>query len=157
MKKLTLRTEDVLKAHNVLNAAKYGKLEDADKVRVWKIGRQMKPVADAFDDATKDAAEKMKPTEDFTERLQKAQEYEQKVRQADTDAQTLPMGAAEYDAFIKEFKQYNELVGKAVKEQADKEVTLEFEPLSEEAFGRLMASNEWTVEQALRVGELVCE
>ena len=40
---------------------------------------------------------------------------------------------------------------------ADKVVDLEFEPLSEEAFGKLMASNDWTIEKAMTIGALIVE
>lgn len=153
----TIKTGDLLKVYNVLGNAKYSKMFDDDKIKVWKITRKLKPVATKFEEDSKDAADKMKPSEDFTDRLQKAQEYERMVRDKDSDLQKLPMGAAEYDAFIKEFKDYNEVVGKAIKEFSDKEVEVDFEPLSEEAFGKLMASNEWTMEQTTTVGDFVCE
>lgn len=155
--KKTLKTKEILSAHQVLGTAKYEKLEDADKIRVWKIARQMKPIATKFDEDAKDAAEKMKPSDDFTERLQKAQEYEQMIRKPDLDAQKLPMGAAEYDEFIKELRKYNKLVDDAVREFADKEVELDFEPVSEDAFGKLMASNQWTMAQAVELGEMITE
>lgn len=155
--KKTIKTEKVLAAHRIVSAAKYGKLADEDKIRVWKIARALKPIATQFEDDSKDAADKMKPTEDFADRLQKAQEYEWKVKDPNLDASTLPMGAAEYHEFVKELQRYNKLVNDSVKEFADKEVELEFEPLSEDAFGQLMASNEWTMEQTVELGMLVVE
>ena len=152
--KQTLKTEKVLSAYRVISTAKYSKLDDADKIKVWKIAKAMKPVATQFEEDSKDAAEKMKPTEDFADRLQKAQEYERMLR-ANEDISKSPMGAAEYDAFLKEFQKYNQLVTDAVKEFADKEVELEFEGLNDDAFGKLMASNEWTMEQVMEIGTLI--
>ena len=76
MKKVKLTTEKVLDAFNVVSTAKYGKLDDQDKVRVWKIARALKPVADKFADDRDDAAKKLMPTEDFEERRAKAQQYQ---------------------------------------------------------------------------------
>lgn len=158
MKQITLTTEKVLAAYRTLSTAKYSKMDDADKIKVWKIARKMKPVATKFEEDSQDAAEKMKPSEDFDEQLRKAQEYERITRQPDFDAQTLPMGAAEYNAFLDKFHAYNRLVNDAVKDFADKEVELEIEPLTEEAFGKLMASNEeWTMEQAVVLGDIITE
>lgn len=157
MEKQTIKTEKVLNAYRVLSTAKYGKMDDGDKIKVWKIARTLKPVADKFDDDSKDASEKFKPSEDFAERLQKAMEYERMVKDGNADMTKLPMGAAEYGEFVKEFQKYNKLVGDAIKEFADKEVELEFEKLSEDAFGKLMASNEWTMEQAMGIGMLIVE
>lgn len=154
MTKKTIKTEKVLSAFRVLNTAKYSKMEDEDKIKVWKIARALKPVADKFDEDSKDAAEKFKPNEDFADNLQKAQEYEC-MRNANEDMAKAPMGAAEYGEFIKEFQQYNKTVADAVKEFADKEVELEFDVLTEESFGKLMASNEWDMSQVMAISEIV--
>ena len=151
-----VRTELLLVVFNVLNTAKYGKLDDQDKIKVWKIARQMKPIATKFVEETKDAAEKMKPGDDFDDRLQKAQEFE-RLRNTNGDMSKSPMGAAEYQEFIVEFKNYQKLVSDAVKEYADKEVEIEFEPVSEEVFGKLMSSNDWTVDQTTTLGDFICE
>ena len=153
---MTLKTDKVLKAYNIISQAKYTKLDDADKIKVWKIARALKPIATKYDEDTKDAAEKLKP-DGFDENLRKAQEYERVAKDQDADASGLEMGAAEYGEFIKELKEYNRLVNDAVREFADKEVELTFDALSEEAFAKLMSSNDWTVEQAETAGDIVCE
>lgn len=150
-----IKTEKVLNAYRVISSAKYSKLDDADKIKVWKIARALKPVADKFDEAQKDAAEKLKPCEDFADRIQKAQEYERVIKEKDFDASKLPMGAAEYLKFLKELGDYNKLVSDAIKELAEKKVEVEFEPLSEDSFGKLMNSNDWTMEQAVEIGILI--
>ena len=156
--KKTIKTSEILAAYNVLNAAKYGSMEDADKIKVWKITRVLKPIATKFDEDSKDAAEKMKPKYEggFDETLQKAQEYERLIRDTKVDPSKLPMGAAEYDAFIKEFKAYNDLVTKAVEDFAKKEVTINIEPIDEDAFGKLMSSNDWTFGQTAALADIVC-
>lgn len=152
--KKTIKTERVLTAFRVLNTAKYTKMSDEDKIKVWKIARALKPIADKFEDDSKDAAEKFKPTDDFTERLQKAQEFE-RMRNAGEDMANAKMGATEYGEFLKEFQKYNQTVGEAVKEFAEKEVEVEFDVLTEEAFGKLMASNEWEMSQTLEIGQII--
>lgn len=149
--KTTIKTEKVLKVYQILNTTKYGKLDDADKVKVWKIARKLKPVATKFDEDSKDAAEKLKPYEGFEDDLQKAQEYE---RLKGVNAK---MDIDEYQKFIAAFKAYQELVGKAVKEYADVEVEVELDTISEDAFSKLMASNEWTLDQAVEIGEFITE
>ena len=158
MKKI-IKTSEILAAYNVLNTAKYGSMEDADKIKVWKIARKLAPVAIKFENDSKDAAEKMKPEIEggFDETLQKAQEFERMKRDPQADMDKAPMGAAEYEAFIKELHKYNKLVGDAVKEFAEKEVRIEFDLLSEDSFGKLMASNEWTIGQVATLGEMIAE
>lgn len=149
-----VKTEKVLGAFNVLNTAKYAKMDDADKIKVWKIARALKPIATKFDEDSKDAAEKLKP-EGFDDDLRKAQEYERVIKDKEADASKLEMGAAEYGEFIKKLKEMNKLVADALKEFANKEVDIDFEPISEDAFTKLMASNDWTMEQAVMIGELI--
>ena len=149
-----VKTEKVLGAFNVLNTAKYAKMDDSDKIKGWKIARALKPIATKFDEDSKDAAEKLKP-EGFDDDLRKAQEYERVTKDKDADASKLEMGAAEYGEFIKKLKEMNKLVADALKEFANKEVDIDFEPISEDAFTKLMASNDWTMEQAVMIGELI--
>lgn len=143
--KKTVKTEDVLGAWRIISTAKYNKMADEDKVKVWKISRILKPIATKFEEDSKDAADKLKPYEDFEQRFQKAQEYEKAIK----EDEVTPMTKEEYSKFIEDLKQYNKLVNNAVREFADKEVEIEFEPLSEEAFGKLMASNDWNMEQVM--------
>ena len=155
MKKIRIKNEEVLHAFNIINAANYKQLDDADKIKLYKIARAMKPSARQFEEDSRDAAEKLKP-EGIDAKLQKAQEYEAKTKAGDTDK--LPMTAEEYQKFIQtEWLPFNNLVQKAVREFADKEIELEFEPLTEEAFGKLMASNDWTIEKATTIGDLIVE
>ena len=153
--KKTVKTSEILSVYQIIGNAKYGKMSDDDKVKVWKIARKLKPVATKFEDDTKDAADKMKPYEDFDQKLQKAQEYE---RLKNDKKPTIDvMSTADYDKFIADFKQYKNIVDKAIKEFADKEIEIEFDAISEEAFGKLITSNEWTFGQVTLLGEFVCE
>ena len=155
MKKIQIKNEEVLNAFNIINAANYKQLDDSDKIKLYKIARAMKPSARQFEDDSRDAAEKLKP-EGIDAKLEKAREYELKTKKGETDK--LPMTAEEYQAFIQEeWLPFNSLVQKAVREFADKVVDLEFEPLSEEVFGKLMASNDWTIEKAMTIGALIVE
>ena len=159
MKELTTKTESLYGAYVVLSQAKYGKLSDEEKIKVWKIARAMKPMAAKFEEDSKDASEKLKPEDypNFDEDLQKANEYREKMRQKDLDATTLPMGPAEYKQFMDRFSKYQKTVSDALKEYAEKEVTIKFEPITEETFGKLMASNEWQMNQVVAIGEIIVE
>ena len=152
-----MKTEDVLKAYNVISTAKYGKLADEDKIKVWKIARALKPVAEKFREDSEDAQQKMKPNDDFDEQLMKAQEYEREIRKPDCDPTKLPIGAAQYQEFLEEFKAYQKLVNDAISDFAKKEVEVEIETLSEDAFGKLMASNDWNMEQVVALDGIVTE
>lgn len=153
--KKNAKTKDILAVYNVIKNARYSKLADADKIKAWKITRVLKPIATKFDDDTTDAREKLKPEDDFDERLKKAIEFER--RKGANEPTTDVMTDAEYGNFIAKFKKYNETVNNAVTEFGEKEVEVEFESLNEDAFGKLMASNEWDMQQVTLVGDFVCE
>lgn len=149
--KTTLKTEEVLVLYRTLNTSKYAKLSDSDKIKVWKIVRALKPVATQFEEDSKDAADKLKPYEEFQDDLQKAQDYEQKKGVG------CEMTIDDYQKFMAAFKAYNKNVEKALKEFAEKEVTLEYDAISEEAFTKLMDSNDWNFGEAVNVGGWITE
>ena len=155
--KKTIKTFKVQTVHNILAVAKYGKMDDADKIKVWKIARKLAPVATKFGDDVKDAAEKFKPTIDgFDEKNEKYQRYQQLIRKPGMNPDELPMGAAEADEFKREvLDPYDKTLTDAIKEFGEKEVEIEFEPISESAFEKLMASNDWNFAQAVEIGEFI--
>ena len=157
MTKKTFKTEKVLAAYRLLGSAKYGKLADEDKIKVLKICIALKPIATKYDEDSKDAAEKLKPSEDYDERLAQAQEYERVSRDKNADASQLKMGAAEFNEFIKTMNHYQDLIGKALKDEMEKEVEVEFEPICEDALLKLMNSNDWTMAEVMAVSEVTVE
>ena len=153
--KKNVKTSEILSVYQIIGNAKYGKMSNEDKIKAWKIARKLMPIATKFDEDTKDAAEKMKPYEDFDQKLEKAQEYERLTQKKEPTIDV--MTKAEYDTFIKEFEAYKKMIDKAVKEFAEKAVNVEFEPLSEDAFTKMIESNDWTIGQVTVLGDFVCE
>lgn len=153
--KKTIKTEKVLAVWHVLGSAKYTKMEDADKIKVWKISRALQPIATRHDEDRKDAFEKLKP-EGFNEKAERWNETREKKIIGISD--DLPMDDREFVEFThRVINPYNQTVDKAIREFEEKKVTLTFDGLSEDAFGKLMASNEWTLEQAAEVSNLIVE
>ena len=152
---MKLSTDQIYKAFYVLMQAKYGKLDNEEKIKVWKISRALKPIANQFEEDGKDAAEQLKPTEDWEDRQMKALEYERKVRLPNFDPATLPMGPEEFDQWNREKIKYDKLVNEAMKEFAEKEVEVVFDPISEETFGKLLDSNDFSFDQALALGDVI--
>ncbi len=157
MKKV-IKTNDILAAFNIINVAKYTSLEDKDKVKVWKIARALKPVATKFKEDTEDAAEKLKPEVKggYEETFMKAREFA-RMAEAKEDLSKAPMTEKEFEAFNKQYVDYQKLLINALNEFSEKEVEIEFEPLDDDAFGKLMASNEWKMDQVLALADIICE
>lgn len=154
MKKVTLKTSKVQEVYNVLKGAKYGKMADADKIKVFKAVCLMKPVSSKYDEDMKDAAESMKP-EGFDDMVARFNETQDRQRAGQKD--NLPMTPEEAVDFVyRMLNPYNRLIADATKEAGDKDVDLEFEPLSEDGLMKLMDSNDWTFEHAAVIGDVIC-
>lgn len=153
-----VKTKEVLVAWQVLGQAKYDKLDSDQKVHVFHIGQQLKPIATAFSDYSADAAEKMQPSADFQERWDKAKVYETMTANPKADMEQLPMGPAEYKEFmVKEYFPFDRLWKKAIKDEGEKEVELKFDPISEEVLFALADTNKWNVDQTTAVAAVVCK
>ena len=148
MKSIELKTKEIAAAYGIINAAKYQKLSDDDKVKVWKISRKLSPIAEQYEKDIEDARQKLTPSEDFSQKLQKAIHY-QNLKE-DDDKESL-MSEEEYRKIVVEWNNYNSLLDKALKELAEKKIAIEVDAITEEAFGKLMSSNDWSFEQ---VGKL---
>lgn len=144
MKSIELRTEDIVAVYGIISTARYQKLSDEDKVKVWKISRKLCPIAEKYKADIEDAKQKFMPSTSFPEELQVAVQYEN-LKEAGKE--NLPISEEEYKKTLAKWNSYNSIVNRALKELADQKVEIEMEPVTEDAFGKLMASNDWSFEQ----------
>ena len=154
MEEMKLKTSEIVNAYQVLAEASYEKMADEDKIKVWKIARELKPIALKFEEDRADAQRKLIPDAEFNQRLQKARDYEKLLSEGKTE---LPMTAKEYQEFVVEFKNKTDLMKAALTEYADAEVEVNINLLSEDAFSKLMASNNWTLKQVDNIAFIVNE
>lgn len=138
-----MKTIEIVEAYKTLSQAKYQKMNDDGKVKVWKITRLLRPIVVQFEEDFQDAKQKFIPDNEFMVRFGKAIQYEQDKKNKKISQIT----DEEYQAIVKEYNEYNSLVNKAIKEFSEKEVELNFEHLSEDDFEKLIASNDWTISQ----------
>lgn len=121
-----MRTDRIVAATNILATAKLAKLTPADKAATIKAYQALRKEAEDYDALQKAAIEKAKP-EGFDDMHSR--------HEAKTLTET---EEAEYTAKLREF---NLTVGLAVEEEAAKERTPEFAPVSAEAMNALVESN----------------
>lgn len=132
-------TDSIVTAFRAVNNAKIGKMEDSEKFAFIKAVRQLKKVASEFDENLKDAQERLKP-EGFNAMASKVQSNES-------------LTAEESAALAK----YNCDIDACLKEELEKEVELTFEPLSEDAIGRFIASNDFAVKEIMVITDVIGE
>lgn len=124
--------DKIVKAYAKLGDVKVTTLEDNEVIKVIKMRKAMRPVSEEFNAFLEDVKSKFKP-EGFEDTVRKAQEGWDKMTDSEKRAANeLVTG-------------YNRKVDEAVKEEADREVEIEFEPLSEESLTKLMKENSLTV------------
>lgn len=145
-----MKVKKIAEAHSVLASAKINKCEDGEKVAIWKVCHTIKKVAEDYQEACKDATEKLNDIEDYESKMQKALEYESKKDE------NCEMKSEEYKAFVAEYDRVRKLVDSAVKELGDADVALGVEGISEDVFGRLLASNpDWEMKQIEVVSDVI--
>lgn len=130
-------TNQIVTAFRLINPAKLTKMENTERFALILAIRQLKKVNADFEDFLKDAQERLKP-EDFDKIVSKVQAREELT--------------PEESAII---NKYNRDVEDCVKDELDKEVELTFEPLSEDALGRFIASNDFSVNEILAIEDVI--
>ena len=153
---MKMKTIDVVNAFAALNGAKLANMEDKEKFTLIKAMKVLKPIKNDYEDFAKDAREKLKG-DNHEDMLKRVEEW--RAKHADTKpGDFTPAELKELNEINAYFGDYNKKVEECVKEEADKDVTPEYARLSEDAFGRLLASNEdWDVEKVMLAAEILCE
>lgn len=124
-----------------------------DKVAVLKILRELRYVANKYEEDSKDAAERLKP-DGFDELRNRAAVYE--AERADGSQHTT-VTAVEYQGFIEQLDSYNKAVADAMRDVNESTVELEIEPIAGDILLQLMDANRWTVDQYLKTEEALTE
>lgn len=144
---MKITTEKILSIYKLINDAKLTKMDDEDKFRMIKIIRLFKPVVTNFEDFKKVASEKLKG-DNHEEMLRKAKKW-----QAEGDKTTLT--ESERIEINTYFNDYNNKVLECLKDETMKENEFDYETLSAQAFGKFVASNDWTLGQITAIEEVI--
>lgn len=155
--KKTLTVKQVVELYKILSGSSYQKLDDDSKINVWKSTRSLKDIASKYSEDVKDAYDKLLPP-GFMDRYHKAQKYEQDIKNGIINIKEVKnddKDFKEYHETLKEFIKCSQLIEKAIKELSEIKVEVDVYPLPEEAFGKFMSSNNWSMEQVLTIGDYI--
>ena len=144
-----MQTSTIIEVYQLLNTAKLTKMESKEKFQVIKIMRAMKPVAEEWDSFVKTMDEKLKG-DNHEEMLAKAQQW-QKEGEKTTLSFDERMAVNEY------FAKFNKDRTEMITSEQSKEVNILFDKLTEEAFERLVDSNDFNVGQIVALQEAICQ
>lgn len=132
---------DVVAAYRIISRedTKVTKMLDNEKFEYVRKLTQVKKVGVEFDEFVKEAQKRLKPEgmDAIIEKMQKREELT-------TEEQAL-------------VNKYDTDVSACVKEELDKEATLNIAPWSEETLGRFIASNDWSVNAIMHVIDVLGE
>ena len=140
-----MKTKQVVEVYKLLNEAKISKMEDKDKFLVIKAMRQLKPIFTSYEEFVKDAQEKLKG-DDFEENQKKAQQWQ-------TEGEKTTLSLEERVHLNTYFSDYTKKVNACIHEEEEKDNELTYERLTEDAFGKLIASNDFDVKTIMVLQE----
>lgn len=147
-----MKTIDIVNAYNVLNAAKLSKLADADKFTVIRAMRALKPIYTGYEDAVKDAQERLKP-EDFDALQKRAADWNATHKDKKLTDLT-PEERTTLDGINAAYRDYTSKVEECIRDLAETERELTHTRLTEDAFGKLLESNpDWTMKEIFPVAD----
>lgn len=138
-----MKTKQVVEVYNTLNSAKLSKMDDKDKFLVIKAMRQLKPVFTAYEEFVKDAQEKLKG-DDFEDVQTKARKWQE-------EGENTSLTIEERRNINIYLNDYSNKVNECLKEEVEKDNELTYEKISEEAFGKLIASNDFDVKTIMNL------
>lgn len=130
-------TNDIVTAFRLINSAKLTKMETSERFALILITRQLKKVANEFDDFFKDVQEKMKP-EGFDTITEKVREQKE-LTPEETSA----------------WNKYHRGINESLKGELDKEIELDYEPLGKEAFEKFIESNDFNVSEIFAIEDVI--
>lgn len=128
---------DIVTAFRLINPAKLTKMETAERFALILAIRQLKKVANDFDDFFKDVQEKMKPEgfDAITEKMQARKEL-----------------TAEESAV---WNKYQKDINESLKDELEKEIELDFEPLGKDTMEHFIDSNDFSVSDILAIEDVI--
>lgn len=146
---MKLKVSDVVNIYKPLNTSKLTKMESADKFKVLKAMRAMKPIADEWDSfiTTIDSKLQGENHEDIIE----------KVKKWESEGENTTLTLKERSEINKYLMKLNKEKNECTKDELNKEVEIEFEKLNKSAFEKFIESNDLEVNAMLAIEAFLCE
>lgn len=123
--------KQVVECYKALGEAKVTKLEESEVIKVIKIRKALRPIANEFDEFLKDCQEKFKP-ENWNELQEKLQNWKQ-------------VGEEERVGINKDMNSYKDKLEAAVNDEFAKEVEINIETLKEDSARKILLENSWPI------------
>lgn len=142
------KTNEIVEVYNLIKEAKSQKMDSADRFKLVKAMRQLKKIANDYDDFRTDALANLKG-ETHDEMVKKAQLWQE-------EGEKTKLSVDERIAINNYFNKYNQDVTDCLKDELEKIHNLDYELLTEDAFIKFVDSNDWTLGQVNIISGLLC-
>lgn len=129
--------KQVVECFKALGNAKVNKLDEAEKIKILKARKVMRPIAEAYEEFLKDAQEMFKP--------ENWDEIQKKTAQWKEEGEKTSLSEAERAEVNKALSAYFKSVNATVKDELTKEVEIEVEKLKENSDIKIMEENDWKI------------
>lgn len=144
---------EIARAYRTLAAAKLTKLDDEEKFLIVKVIISLKPIAKEFEDFIQQTKESLKEN-NHEEMLDKANRWNATNKGRNINDLT-DEEKKELFEINKYFAEYSNKVEKCILEEGNKDANFTPFKLSNDTATKLIASNDWTCEQAADVFTLM--
>lgn len=149
-----MKVVEISNACELIKKSKLTKMDDKDKFLVIKAIRVLKPISVEYQDFIKDAQEKLKD-EEYDANLKEYQDIQKEHPGLKLSEMTIEeINKAE--KLAKYFNDSNKRFSDCIEEEANKEKELTYEKISEDAFTKFIASNDFSVEEIVLLQEALC-
>lgn len=132
-----MKTSTIIEVYKALKEAKLTKMESKEKFQVIKIMREIKPTAEEWDSFISTVDEKLKG--------ENHDEMAEKIKQWQKEGENTTLTLDERKEVNEYIAKYNAERNELVNAEMEKEVEVKYERISQEAFERLVDSNDLSV------------
>ena len=143
-----MKTIDIAKAHFILKEAKLTKMEDTDKFKVIEAMRELRPITEKYEADEKEAVDKLKD-----DKFKSMEEKAGKYRQAEDKSKAL--SGTEISEMNAYYEKFYKTVDECLAPIRNKDVKLKFNKLTKESFGKLLESNDFTLDQIMQLDSVL--
>ena len=117
-----MKTSKIVSVYKTMNDSKLTKMEDADKFKVIKALRAIKPISEGYEEFVKLTHEKLK--DDKMEEMQKKAQHWQEMQ---SQGKEVEYSFEERKELNEYFQNFNNTIEKLMKEEGDKENELTYD------------------------------
>ena len=126
-----MKLKEIVSTYKLLGEAKVMNLTEEEVLAIVIARKKMRTLAIEYDEYLKDVQDKFRP-DNFDELVSKAQNWDE-------------LNKEEQQLISNQLKAYEKKVNNIVKEELNKIVEIDVQPLSEECLAKLIKMNGWSI------------